>query len=482
MSDIIDMSGNARMQTLSAGAGAAAGIDVADPNTDPSILEEISETQLTDASKITDVRSYASSDVAYQDGLIKIKGFSNLGNTCYMNAALQALLSSNVINSRIIRYTQEHPEIINDMSPLFLEYVKLIYQLIEDDGQGQDDPNASTASRQAMNRMRNQQVIAPRNFKDVLGKENPMFAGFSQQDSHELILFLLNDMVEIPKRVTERMDDVEKQAAKTLREYRRKEKRSEDEFKGIRKVMRDTYFGTYRQVLECQDCGHITDTIFKHVDIVLPVPRHLVRQNMMARMQGRSMQGQMARYQGKLARNMRLPNGRIVPNPEYSEEAVREFMRLKSMHDAQPSPINITDCFAEYSKLETLDGDSKVDCEKCKIKTPTTKRMELDYVPEVTILTISRFEPHGKIGETVQVYPKIDLDGYRLRLIATVNHVGGSPHGGHYTAHVSRSWYDGTKLNESWFHANDSSVTEIKKEQVLTDPRIYLAIYERMQT
>lgn len=438
----------------------------------PNELERLSENCLSYASKVTDIEEYMTSDNGYQDGLIRVKGMINLGNTCYMNSALQALLSCNILNSRIIRYTQDHPDIVGDMSPMFLAYVQLIYQLMDEDPSS--DEQASTQSQDAMRRLRQQNTIRPMDFKKILGQENSMFAGFSQQDAHELILFLLNDITEIPKYMQQRMTDKEKNASHELTEYRKKHKETENEFKGVRKIMRDTYFGTYRQVIECLKCHHITDTIFRHVDIVLPVPRDMMRHNAMARFRSRNV-GNV----GSRARNIRLQNGRIVPNPRAMSDV--EAAKMNSMNvDIKPKMINIADCFKKYSETETFDNDNKIDCGQCKIKTKSIKRMELDYVPELTILTINRFEGLQKIDEPIRVYPKIELDGYPLRLIATVNHMG-TVNGGHYTAYISRSWYEGGKLCESWFNANDSYIHSIKKQQVLADPRVYLAFYERMQ-
>lgn len=365
-----------------------------------------------------DVSQYEFSDCGYNDGLIRIKGMRNLGNTCYMNAALQALLSSNIMNSRIIRYTQNNPGKISELSPMLFEYIRLIYQLIDS---GSDDENkASVEARRVMREMREQKFIVPREFKTCLSKENPRFAGYNQEDSQELVEYLLSDFTEIPRYLRP--------------ENERDSKAIPTSFTGIRKILHDTFFGTYRQVIRCRECGARKSEIFNHSDIIVPVPPEMIE------------------------RNMRLPR-------------------------TNKNLITIADCFGKYCETENFDGDNKITCEKCKTRTRSTKRMELEYVPELTIITINRFKAQlTKIQEPIKIFPKIELDGYPLRLIATVNHSGSSIHGGHYTAYVSRSYLDDHgQLQEKWFMADDASITEIDKRTMLSDTRIYLALYERVQ-
>lgn len=364
------------------------------------------------------LEKYMESNCKYNDGLINLKGMRNIGNTCYMNAGLQALLSSKILNSRIIRYTQENPDRVADFNPILLEYVQLIYQLIDS---GADDENiASDEAKNRMRQIREQTYIVPRNFKDTLSKRNKRFAGYNQQDSQELLNVMLDEFIELPNRMQTPKEEKEHDLA-----------HNEPVFTGIRKLLRDTFFGTYRQVIVCQECENRTDTLFYHNNIILPIPLDTERKN--------------SRYR---------PENRKT--------------------------ISIADCFGQYSAIEVFDNNNKITCEKCKTKTKSIKKMELEYVPELTIIMLNRFEGLRKINDPIKIYPKIDLDGYPLKLISTVNH-SGSVGGGHYTAYVSRSWYDDEgNYVERWFAANDANVSEVDKKSILTDPRIYLAIYERM--
>lgn len=347
--------------------------------------------------------------------LIKIKGFRNLGNTCYMNAALQALLSSNIINSRIITYTLKNMDKVSEYSPMLYEYMKILFSLIKPDDVYYCD--AKVEAVDLMKSLDTESYVAPRIFKDVLSKENKTFAGYNQQDSHELISFLLNNFTELPG-------------------FDNKKIELKDKKNGIRKILHDTYFGTYRQILHCKECNHKNVKIDNHMDIILPVP---------------------------IAR----PRVR-------SHTHTHTHTRAKEM-------VTIEDCFNKYSETEMfLEKNNKLHCDKCKKKTITTKKMELEYVPEVTILTLNRFDGLRKLDNKIELFHRMELDGYNLILVSTVNHIGGTVHSGHYTSYASRLYYDNNTIKQKWFYADDSSIRETTLENVLNDPRIYLAIYERV--
>lgn len=349
------------------------------------------------------MNSYFESDCKYNDGIVRLKGMRNLGNTCYMNATLQALLSSNIINSRILRYTQDNPHEIREFRPILIEYVKLIYQLID-----REDEGASSSARSKMDELRRQTILEPRDFKKAAALESDIFRGYGQQDSNELLFYMLNGFTEKPD-----------------------ESNNSNLYDGVRQILRDTYLGTYKQIITCSICDNKSETIQRE-HIILPYPT----------------------IDGDIRRPIRRPSS---------------------------DPITLTDCFAAYSRREVQND---IHCEKCKKVTPSSMRRELDKIPEVAVITINRFEGlHQnlrKIDEPVEIFHKIELDGCPMRLIATINHAGSTPQSGHYTAYVSRSYYNpDNRLEEKWYMANDSSVSRIDIRSALCDPRIYMAIYER---
>ena len=99
----------------------------------------------------------------------KPKGLDNIGATCYMNATLQcfyhcAKLTKYIINQK---YIEDNIHIKNHT--ISSEYINLIKELNKKDGK----PS-----------------YVPKNFKDILSIENPLFRGIQANDSKDLILFL----------------------------------------------------------------------------------------------------------------------------------------------------------------------------------------------------------------------------------------------------------------------------------------------------
>lgn len=167
-------------------------------------------------------------------GSLSIKGFVNLGNTCYMNSALQGLLSSNILTTRIIDLLISDENALKISNPMLKEYVNLIANLIDNTSQN---------------------AIAPKKFKRTLDVENDFFKGYKQQDAHELILYLINDFVEDHDKTTKQ---------NVLREN----------MSDISDKIYDTYYGTTKTVTTCTHCGHrIKERVTNCSNIILPLPK-----------------------------------------------------------------------------------------------------------------------------------------------------------------------------------------------------------------
>ena len=113
-----------------------------------------------------------------------IAGLNNLGNTCYMNAAVQCLLHA----PQLVQYflSGAYCDHINSDNPLGHKgevaraFADLLRQVWSDEQYS---------------------AVRPTKFKSALGKCNEQFAGFGQQDSQELLSFLMDGIHEDLNRV-----------------------------------------------------------------------------------------------------------------------------------------------------------------------------------------------------------------------------------------------------------------------------------------
>ncbi|OCK78430.1 UCH-domain-containing protein [Lepidopterella palustris CBS 459.81] len=188
-------------------------------------------------------------------------GLTNLGNTCYMNSALQCIRS---VEELTLYFLHEHyKKDLNPSNPLghngtiAKSYAGLLGAIYDD--------NALSS-------------FPPKNFKYALGRAQPLFSGYGQQDSQEFLSFLVDGLhedlnrifkkpyVENPESDDKTVNDPE--AIRALGEKFRENHHARND-----SVAMDLFNGFYKNTMVCPICDKVSITFdpFSLLTLQLPI-------------------------------------------------------------------------------------------------------------------------------------------------------------------------------------------------------------------
>uniref|UniRef100_A0A8C5HZ73 Ubiquitin carboxyl-terminal hydrolase n=1 Tax=Gouania willdenowi TaxID=441366 RepID=A0A8C5HZ73_GOUWI len=197
--------------------------------------------------------SYDYSDQSRQSERSGLSGLSNLGNTCFMNSAVQCLSNIPPLTDYFLKdkYTEE----LNEDNPLGMkgEIAKAYAELIKQLWSGKYS------------------YVTPRPFKTQVGRFAPQFSGYQQQDSHELLAFLLDglheDLNRIRKKPYIQLKDANGRPDKVVAE-----EAWENHIKRNDSIIVDIFHGLFKSTLVCPVCSKISVTFDPFCYLTLPLP------------------------------------------------------------------------------------------------------------------------------------------------------------------------------------------------------------------
>uniref|UniRef100_A0A674E6Q1 Ubiquitin carboxyl-terminal hydrolase n=1 Tax=Salmo trutta TaxID=8032 RepID=A0A674E6Q1_SALTR len=194
--------------------------------------------------------------------LVPVKGINNLGNTCFFNAVMQNLSQTHMLNDLIqdvkekghklkicppgaLTVTLPSPEPLTSAMFLFLHSMK-------ESGKG---------------------PVNPKILFNQLCQKAPRFKGYQQQDSQELLHYLLDSI---------RVEETKRIKAGILKSFNNPtEKTADDETKrqvkaygkeGVKMNFVDRIFvGELTNTIMCEECEHISTVKEAFIDISLPI-------------------------------------------------------------------------------------------------------------------------------------------------------------------------------------------------------------------
>ncbi len=405
-----------------------------------------------------------------------ISGLYNLGNTCYMNSALQCLFATDIFNYYLkkSKFKKDLKRgIINIEINKCKDILRLnphisLGELVEFIGSKKtmlkkNFKNSLTYSLyQVLTQMWNTNcIIKPVKLKDVISEHCPKFKGYQQHDSEELLYGMFDRLHEETKtgiivkkfRVSEEV---------SLFFNRKKEL--------LDKIKQNPGNDNYKRQFE----EFISDNYASNVivDSLEYWKSYLDRNN--------SVISKM--FTGLFSSEIRCTK---CNNNNINFETFN-ILELALTNKNNKIIDNLEDCIRNFCEIEEIDGYS---CGKCSCITTALKKMSLFQLPPKLIIQLKRFSSknksilsNGKINDLIR-FPLTDLDlsiaqnqtkphTDKYNLYATVNHSGGL-NGGHYVANCKNL------LDKKWYHYNDSRVSYVYNESDILDDSAYILFYEK---
>ncbi|XP_035479795.1 ubiquitin carboxyl-terminal hydrolase 45 isoform X2 [Scophthalmus maximus] len=199
--------------------------------------------------------------------LVPVKGINNLGNTCFFNAVMQNLSQTHMLIELIQEVKEKghklriSPPVEANLSPLMVTLPNpepltaamfLFLHTMKEPGKGQ---------------------VNPKILFNQLCQKAPRFKGYQQQDSQELLHYLLDSIrVEETKRVRAAiLKTFNNPTEKTADEETKRQVKAYGK-EGVKMNFVDQIFvGELTNTIMCEECEHISTVKEAFIDISLPI-------------------------------------------------------------------------------------------------------------------------------------------------------------------------------------------------------------------
>ncbi|XP_047216736.1 ubiquitin carboxyl-terminal hydrolase 45 isoform X1 [Girardinichthys multiradiatus] len=204
---------------------------------------------------------------AINSTLVPVKGILNLGNTCFFNAVMQNLSQTHMLIDLIQEVKEKGyklkicPSVETNLSPLTVIL---------------SSPDPLTAAMihflQSMKEP-GKGPVNPKVLFNQLCQKAPRFKGYQQQDSQELLHYLLDSI---------RVEETKRVKAAILKAFNNPTEKTADEDtklqvkafgkEGVRMTFVDRIFvGELTNTIMCEECEHISTVKEAFIDISLPI-------------------------------------------------------------------------------------------------------------------------------------------------------------------------------------------------------------------
>ena len=343
-------------------------------------------------------------------------GLNNIGATCYMNASLQCLSNTKKLTKYFLENYKYNPNKI--MSNEYYEVIKNLW-----------------------NKNNNKKSYSPYSFKDVLSKENPLFAGIAANDSKDLINFLL-ERFHHELNIINKDNNINNNSMNIMEDQTNEQsmlKSFLDEFKEkFNSPISNLIYGILETKSQCQGCNIIKFNFQVYSFLEFPLQQ---------------------------------------VNQFFFNKGKRPLITM----DGKNPDIDLYECFEYNCKIDLMSGENQMFCNNCNRLCNAFYSTILYSGPYYLIINLNRGK--GAVYECKVNFPEqLNLVNYFTykqgvtvyELYAVICHLGPSSMSGHFVA------YCRNRIDNQWYLYNDAIVTLCSKQNQYNDGMPYILFYKAL--
>lgn len=426
-------------------------------------------------------------EIRYKKSSKGLIGLYNLGNTCYMNAALQCLFATDLLVAYFkgIKINDEYKtaQYKYDLCKNIINKINTngIYVKTNEMNETNESKYKNTIRKMFKKSLtykfrklieigfNNNCIIKPVDFKRKIS-ENDIFNGYSQNDSQECLLYILDQIHEETK--TDAIVHINEQIIST------NVKSMITYITRCKNLMNDPNITEEQKQKITNEINEYTNDNFKSYVIYKSYDywTEIIKCNHSSIID--IFTGLFSTYiECSVCKN------RSVKFDSYN---------ILSLHipDNNKNEIDLHECLNHsFNKIEHLKDDNKYLCDKCNSSNDALKLTKIWHTPNKLIILLNRYvEKNGQLYKTRKnvKFPlnNLDLTNYvdlhnkndkLYNLYGVIQHSGGLS-GGHYVS------YTRNIFNNEWYYFDDEHVLYVEPnelEKKIIDSDSYVLFYEK---